>query len=552
MASALLRFCVLLYLFVATSACVEQDHDGSVQPSSKIPSFEWELDPSSAEADHESPKRDEAPTAEGVANASLHFIQPTSASLTNPMLIAVIPHGPVVRVEYRVDQGLPIGQSDTASQAFSIVHSFLGSGGRVIEAIGYDASGAVVATASKQVQVPAPELVAMNYSEPTAFVAPLTDSVSNPVVFRVVTSSVVERVRYEADDVDSDSVWSLGESTDRAGGFELDYSFSHGGLRTVRAVSYDAMGTVVGEVQRNLHVALTAPATVAPTCKPGEVQDCNGACAKAHWINDGYCDDGSGYSIVFTCPALGMDGNDCGQQVSSPCPAGHLPDCAGTCAKSSWIHDGICDDGKNTPYVLTCAAFAYDGSDCEPGPPPASKAGAGSVAVPYFYQYANQLSPAASCQNTSIAMVLKHLGWSGTPDTITAAWGKNIAQSPAGLAKVFNHYAEQMGISQRLQPHTQGTLAGLQSLLKAGKPVIIHGYFTGYGHVMVTTGYDGASYTVNDPAGKWAQSFKGGYPYGWSPTVGQAIHYSAAAFESAVATSNGSAALPLWYHELLP
>ena len=33
--------------------------------------------------------------------------------------------------------------------------------------------------------------------------------------------------------------------------------------------------------------------------------------------------------------------------------------------------------------------------------------------VPYFMQYDNRLHPSASCQNTSIAMVLAYLGWSG-------------------------------------------------------------------------------------------------------------------------------------------
>ena len=143
-------------------------------------------------------------------------------------------------------------------------------------------------------------------------------------------------------------------------------------------------------------------------------------------------------------------------------------------------------------------------------------------------------------------------GWTGTPDLITQAWGKDHAQSPAGLAEVFNDYAQEMGIPQRLIPRTNGSISGLKALLAQGKPTIIHGYFTGYGHVLVATGFNGASYTVNDPAGQWSQSFKGGYPYASSASVGQGITYSASAFEAAVATSDGYSALPLWYHELTP
>ncbi len=198
-------------------------------------------------------------------------------------------------------------------------------------------------------------------------------------------------------------------------------------------------------------------------------------------------------------------------------------------------------------------ATGLAGSPGEYVAPPSDDEGrseARSVSVPYFYQYANSYHPSASCQNTSIAMVLKWAGWSGTPDDITARFGKDLAQSPAGLAQVFNTLADEAGLDVRITPNTSGSLEGLRSLLAAGKPTIVHGYFTGYGHVMVATGYDGSGYTANDPAGKWAQSFKGGYPYGWSTSVGRGIRYGKGAFEQAVSTSNGSSYLPLWYHEL--
>ena len=147
-------------------------------------------------------------------------------------------------------------------------------------------------------------------------------------------------------------------------------------------------------------------------------------------------------------------------------------------------------------------------------------------------------------------MVLKWAGWSGTPDTITARFGKDLAQSPAGLASIFNQLAEESGLSARLQARTSGSLSGLRGLLAEGKPVIVHGYLTSYGHVVVATGFDGGQYTVNDPAGRWTQTWKGGYPYGWSSTIGRGIRYSRARFEQAIATSNGSSYLPLWYHEL--
>ena len=225
------------------------------------------------------------------------------------------------------------------------------------------------------------------------------------------------------------------------------------------------------------------------------------------------------------------------------------------------------DLGEHFPWdawLASAACFRAGGVDCPVAsgqpeyPPPYVGGDEGRdssderdvAGVPYFYQYANATNPSGSCQNTSIAMVLKWLGWSGTPDSISARFGTTYAQSPAGLADVFNTLAAEAGLSARLTARTSGSVEGMRSLLAAGKPVIVHGYMTGYGHVLVATGFDGGHYTVNDPAGRWAQSWKGGYPYGWNASVGRGVRYARAPFEQAVATSNGSSYEPLWYHEL--
>ena len=189
-----------------------------------------------------------------------------------------------------------------------------------------------------------------------------------------------------------------------------------------------------------------------------------------------------------------------------------------------------------------------------PTPPPVSTpapaAPAPSSQVPYFYQYDNSLAPWATCQNTSIAMVLAHYGWRGKPDDLTAEFGRRRAQSPAGLADVFNRVAGRAGIRQRATPYTTGTLDGMRSELDAGRPVIVHGYFTAFGHVLVVTGYDAGGYYVNDPAGKWSERFKGGYPYGGGSWSGADLYYERNAFEVAVTSSNGYDYLPPWYHAI--
>lgn len=203
-----------------------------------------------------------------------------------------------------------------------------------------------------------------------------------------------------------------------------------------------------------------------------------------------------------------------------------------------------CSVPSGAPEVVPPGAEGRDGSS-------EARTTPGSIPnVPYFYQYANARFKSSSCQNTSVAMVLKWLGWSGTPDVLNDRFGKDLAQSPEGLAQVFNAVASEMGIATRIVPHRNGTIEGLRALLAAGKPTIVHGYMTGYGHVLVTTGYTGGEYVVNDPAGRWAQAWKGGYPYAYSASVGNGIRYGRTAFEQAIATSNGSSYLPLWYHEL--
>jgi len=164
--------------------------------------------------------------------------------------------------------------------------------------------------------------------------------------------------------------------------------------------------------------------------------------------------------------------------------------------------------------------------------------------IPYFYQYDNLYYPGSTCQNTSIAMVLKNYGWLGIPDNITSTYGKNYTQSPAGLADVFNTISDQKGLSKKIVPITNGTLSGLKQELDKGHPVIIHGYFTSSGHVVVVVGYDNNGYWVNDPAGVWVQTFMGGYGYN---SAGKATYYKKQPFEAAVAT-DGYNYLPLWYH----
>jgi hypothetical protein len=152
-----------------------------------------------------------------------------------------------------------------------------------------------------------------------------------------------------------------------------------------------------------------------------------------------------------------------------------------------------------------------------------------NVKVPYLSQANNAISPGSTCQNTSIAMMLRAYGWSGTPDDITSVFGRFFAQTPAGGAEVFNYFAEKAGLSIRARGGVVSYREFHQKLAKG--PMIAYGYFTRDGHVVVVNGFDGQNYDVNDPGGLWNQ-----VPYGSVDfTNGSHQKYPKGAFDEAVA-----------------
>lgn len=165
--------------------------------------------------------------------------------------------------------------------------------------------------------------------------------------------------------------------------------------------------------------------------------------------------------------------------------------------------------------------------------------------VPYYYQYYNSVNPDGSCQNSAVAAVLNYYNWGGDPDTISSSsFGTGTAQTPEGLEKVFNYYARNNGLDVRVDSHRYGRMSNLNALLADGKPVIVHGYFTGYGHVITLVGYDGTYYYANDSAGKWDQTYKGDYYR--NSSVGKYVKYHKSNMKNAVYSSDGQ----LWYHEV--
>ena len=100
----------------------------------------------------------------------------------------------------------------------------------------------------------------------------------------------------------------------------------------------------------------------------------------------------------------------------------------------------------------------------------------GIQTLPYYNQYYNENKGWATCQNTSVAMVLSYYENSIHPDTIYKDWGKDYAQSPSGLNAVYSSYATRSNIIT----YTNASPEELKAALSSGYIAIVHGYFTGF------------------------------------------------------------------------
>ncbi|WP_269530785.1 C39 family peptidase [Chitinimonas sp. BJYL2] len=168
--------------------------------------------------------------------------------------------------------------------------------------------------------------------------------------------------------------------------------------------------------------------------------------------------------------------------------------------------------------------------------------------VPYWSQLDNQYEPLATCSITSMAMITDFFNLTDpeqlnrrTPDYLYERFGKR--GDVASLAAVFNTIAQEKGSPLRDKGYVNGTITQLQQLAAAGKPTIIHGWFTASGHILVVTGYDGQNYTVNDPYGQWNGKKFGGYD---TSVSGKGLKYSKRNFERVI-TDNGRGT-DLWLH----
>ena len=152
--------------------------------------------------------------------------------------------------------------------------------------------------------------------------------------------------------------------------------------------------------------------------------------------------------------------------------------------------------------------------------------------VPYKSQTDNKYAPFSACNVTSLAMCLSYCGVKGDgsylqlEDEIFARaqqYGWNRF-SPQGLKDICESYEVEDDLT------ISGTLADIRDAIVEEKPVIVHGFFTEPGHLLVIKGFGENGFIVHDPYGEimagrgthsWYYQINGG-----GVIYGEDLHYS--------------------------
>jgi putative chitinase len=142
---------------------------------------------------------------------------------------------------------------------------------------------------------------------------------------------------------------------------------------------------------------------------------------------------------------------------------------------------------------------------------------------PYFSQHDNENNPGGSCNVTSMAMGLYYLGIRGDDSYPQLEDQLYDRCEQRGLSR---HDALSLKALVETYPGckddytSNGSLADIRKAIDEGKPCVVHGYFTGFGHIVAVKGYDDKGFIVNDP---WGEFHWDGYDRDAS---GEGLHYS--------------------------
>ncbi len=153
---------------------------------------------------------------------------------------------------------------------------------------------------------------------------------------------------------------------------------------------------------------------------------------------------------------------------------------------------------------------------------PASTQNSIRIKVPYKSKLDNWYNPTGSCNVTAISMCLEYLevqrnsNYGEIEDEVYEyALKKGYSRhNPYHLAKIIRNYGCQDSFK------TNASFAEVKDWLLTENPVVIHSYFTAFGHLIVGVGFDEEGLFVHDPYGEW---FSTGYRTDLS---GAYLHYS--------------------------
>lgn len=174
-----------------------------------------------------------------------------------------------------------------------------------------------------------------------------------------------------------------------------------------------------------------------------------------------------------------------------------------------------------------------------PGRLPASK----QLTIPHKSQLDNALNPTGSCNVTAFAMVMTYFQIRGINSVVQLEdelyqYMENQDLSrwdPNDLVTMSRNY----GLTNDFT--MQGKLSDIRRAIAEGRPCIIHGYFTNFGHIIVVRGYDLYGFFVNDPYGEWTPT---GYR---NDRSGENLYYSNALIQEKCSPEGEDY---IWLHRL--
>ena len=167
--------------------------------------------------------------------------------------------------------------------------------------------------------------------------------------------------------------------------------------------------------------------------------------------------------------------------------------------------------------------------------------------VPYLSQLDNTYNPYGSCNVTCVAMCLYYLGMPRRNGTqledelyLKLEQMGRSRHNPYDLKYLIETYPGYRDVFRE-----NGGFADIRSAIDAGHPVIVHGYFTSSGHIVVIRGYDDAGFLVNDPYGEW---FASGYDTSRS---GERLHYSLDLIARTCSPESRAQPSNIWMHTVM-